>query len=566
MGHPPSLLRRRTGELIEEVEALEERARRRDILVDDQALYDFYAARVPETVVSGAHFDRWWRDERRTRPDLLTFTRELLINPTAAEDVAGRPDTWVQGDLELKLSYRFEPGAPHDGVTVHVPLKTLPQLRSEGFEWLVPALRAELVVALIRSLPKDLRKRLVPVPDVAAKVLERLQPRHGPLLTALAAEIEAQRGVRIPPDAWDLSRLPSYLRMTFSVEDEAGNALAAGQDLDALRERARPNLRAALAAATKQARAHRPDELDVRDDPQGGRAPGHRADRARVPVARRRGRDRRPARAREPGGAGAEHARRHAAGCSRSRSRRPLRQYQGQARQRGAARADRGAARLAARRARGRRDGRDLLADGRAPAGRCGTRRPSSACATTSPATPPTRRPGSWPHVVKILQAARDVRRKLDELRGAGGRPTCAATSPSSSAGSSSPASSRRPARPAGRRRALPARRRVAARAAEPSRRRRPRPHARRRTSSRTSTATGSRSCPRAGAWTASWPRCRGCSRSCAMSQFAQAHRDARPGVEPQDPADPRRGGALTRTTRGAAGRSRFAVMGDHAR
>ena len=136
-------------------------------------------------------------------------------------------------------------------MTVHVPLKTLPQLRNEGFEWLVPALRAELVVALIRSLPKELRKRLVPVPDVAAKVLERGSGAVS-LLTALTAEIEAQRGVRIPPDAWDLSRLPSYLRMTFSVEDEAGNALAAGQDLDALRERTRPNLRAALAAATKR--------------------------------------------------------------------------------------------------------------------------------------------------------------------------------------------------------------------------------------------------------------------------------------------------------------------------
>ncbi|HEX6022158.1 MAG TPA: ATP-dependent RNA helicase HrpA [Solirubrobacter sp.] len=238
--------------LVEEVEALEERARRRDILVDDQARYDFYAARIPEWVVSGAHFDRWWRDERRVRPDLLTFTRELLINPTAAEDIAGRPDVWRQGDFELKLSYRFDPGSAHDGVTVHVPLKLLPQLRNEGFEWLVPAFRAELVTALIRSLPKELRKRLVPVPDVVAAVLERITPRSGPLLQVLAAEIEAQRGVRIPPDAWDLSRLPNHLRMTFSVEDENGKVIAAGQDLDALLEQVRPTLRRALAAATRK--------------------------------------------------------------------------------------------------------------------------------------------------------------------------------------------------------------------------------------------------------------------------------------------------------------------------
>ena len=208
---------------------------------------------MPEQIISGAHFDRWWRDERRVRPDLLTFTRELLINPTAAEDVAGRPDIWRQGEMELKLSYRFEPGSAHDGVTVHVPLKTLPQLQNLGFEWLVPALRAELVTALIRSLPKELRKRLVPVPDVVAKVLERMTPRSGPLLRGRsAAEIEAQRGVRIPLDAWDLGRLPSYLKMTFSVEDEQGKVIAAGQDLDALREKARPTLRKALAAATRK--------------------------------------------------------------------------------------------------------------------------------------------------------------------------------------------------------------------------------------------------------------------------------------------------------------------------
>ena len=238
--------------LVEEVEALEDRARRRDILVDDQALYDFYSARIPDAVVSGAHFDRWWRDERRVRPDLLTFTRELLINPAAAEDVAGRPDVWTQGEEELRLSYRFEPGSAHDGVTVHVPLKTLPRLQSAGFEWLVPALRSELVVALIRSLPKELRKRLVPVPEIAAKVLERLEPRRGPLLEALAAEIEAQRGVRIAVTDWDLSRLPAYLKMTFSVEDAAGKVIASGQDLSVLREQVRPKLRAELAAATRK--------------------------------------------------------------------------------------------------------------------------------------------------------------------------------------------------------------------------------------------------------------------------------------------------------------------------
>src|SRR4051794_6671985 len=237
--------------MIEEVRELEDRARRRDILVGDEAIFAFYAARIPTGIVSGAHFDRWWRDERRRRPELLTFTRDLLVNPDAAGSIEGRPGAWRQGDITLKLSYRFDPGSAHDGVTVHVPLNLLPQLRSQGFEWLVPAFRAELVTALIRSLPKELRKRLVPVPDVAAAVLERLEPRRRPLLEALAEQIELQRGVRIPPDAWDLTRLPSHLRMTFSIEDDQGKVVASGQDLEALREEVRPRLRAALAAATR---------------------------------------------------------------------------------------------------------------------------------------------------------------------------------------------------------------------------------------------------------------------------------------------------------------------------
>ncbi len=238
--------------LVEEVEALEERARRRDILVDDQTLFDFYDARIPQEIVSGRHFDRWWRDERKRDPQRLTFTRELLIRPDAAGALAdpGRPERWKQGDLELVLSYRFDPGAAHDGVTVHVPLELLGQLRPDGFDWLVPAFRVELVTELIRSLPKELRKRLVPVPDVAAQVVERLRPRRGRIVDQVAEQIEALRGVRIPSEAWDPSRLPPHLRMTFRIEGPDGALLAEGQSLDALREQLRPRLRAELGRAT----------------------------------------------------------------------------------------------------------------------------------------------------------------------------------------------------------------------------------------------------------------------------------------------------------------------------
>jgi len=159
------------------------------------------------------------------------------------------PQTWRQGDLELELSYRFEPGAEDDGVTVHVPLRVLGELRADRFEWLVPGLRLELVTALLRSLPKELRKRLVPAPDVAAQVLAGLEPRRRPLLEDVARNVEALRGVAIPPQAWDLSKLPPHLRVTFRVEDPDGEPMASGRDLDRVRAAVRPRLRAELATA-----------------------------------------------------------------------------------------------------------------------------------------------------------------------------------------------------------------------------------------------------------------------------------------------------------------------------
>ncbi len=238
--------------IFEELEALEHRVRRRDLVPGEEEMFAFYDARVPDAVVSAAHFDRWWKQERRRDPQLLTFTREHALAGARADllDAAALPDSWRQGELTLALTYRFEPGGEDDGITVHVPLAALASLRQEGFDWLVPGLRTELVTALIRSLPKDLRRPLVPIPDVAAEVVAHLRPRRGLLRDAVARELERLRGVRVPDDAWDLDRLPAHLRMRFCVQDERGALVAAGADLDELRARVRPRLRAALAAQT----------------------------------------------------------------------------------------------------------------------------------------------------------------------------------------------------------------------------------------------------------------------------------------------------------------------------
>ncbi|MFI6522076.1 ATP-dependent RNA helicase HrpA [Spirillospora sp. NPDC050679] len=236
--------------LLDEVEEMEHRARRRDILVDDQTLFDFYDERVPEDVVSGRHFDAWWKKARHAEPDLLNFEKSMLINQSAGDvSEADYPDVWQQGPLCLKLTYQFEPGADADGVTVHIPVQILNQVKGAGFEWQVPGLRAELVTELIRSLPKQLRVNFVPAPDYARRVLERVAPRTEPLLEAVERELTAMTGVPIAREAWDLSRLPAHLRVTFRVVDDRDKALAEDTDLDALKRRLAGKVRGTLSKA-----------------------------------------------------------------------------------------------------------------------------------------------------------------------------------------------------------------------------------------------------------------------------------------------------------------------------
>ncbi|MEV4334685.1 ATP-dependent RNA helicase HrpA [Streptomyces sp. NPDC049597] len=236
--------------LLTEVEELEHRARRRDILVDDETLFDFYDQRVPEHVVSGAHFDSWWKHKRREQPDLLDFEREMLINEKAgAVTKDDYPDSWRQGRLKFRVTYQFEPGADADGVTVHIPLQVLNQVTDEGFDWQIPGLREEVVTELIRSLPKPVRRHYVPAPNYAKAFLERAVPLQEPLSLTLARELQRMVGVPVTADDFDLSRVPDHLKITFRIVDERRRRLAEDKDLEALKLRLRPKARQALSKA-----------------------------------------------------------------------------------------------------------------------------------------------------------------------------------------------------------------------------------------------------------------------------------------------------------------------------
>ncbi len=236
--------------LLADVEELENRARRRDLVVDDETLYEFYDARVPAEVVSAQHFDTWWKQARRTKPELLTFTPEVVTNPAAAPVVEGDyPDAWRQGEILLPLQYSFEPGSGADGVTVQIPVQLLNQVRPLGFDWLVPGMRTELFTALIKSLPKSLRRNVVPAPDYARAALARVKPRSQPVVSALAEALWSLSGTEIRAQNFDWSAVPAHLRMTFRVLDTEQHVVAEGKALDALRRQLQPTVRSAVAQA-----------------------------------------------------------------------------------------------------------------------------------------------------------------------------------------------------------------------------------------------------------------------------------------------------------------------------
>ncbi len=289
--------------LLAEASELEARSRQRGLVASEDDLFAFYDERVPAEVVSARHFDRWWRTAQRENPDLLTFTLDQLVD-TSAVDTSAFPEAWTQGEVTLPLTYQFEPGTDADGVTVHVPLSILNRVVPDGFDWMVPGLLEELCVATIRSLPKAVRRELVPAPDVGAAVarwlrentpawqdMTRAGDMASPFHVELSRAVRHLRDVVIPADVWDaerVERLPAHLRMTFRVEERRGAETVVvdeSKDLVALQKRLAARSEAAVRAAVKGAVGVALEEAAARSRPGSAPAGDAASDTSRRPSA-----------------------------------------------------------------------------------------------------------------------------------------------------------------------------------------------------------------------------------------------------------------------------------------
>lgn len=256
----------RNQRALAEVEELEARLRRRDLRVDDSVLFAFYDARIPAHVTDVRAFDKWWKQARLEDDNYLDFNPEKLINEEAADyDDSQFPRQWVQrtdsGELTLDLRYEYAPtagiggartdAAKRDGVAVQVPILFLNQLNPEPFRWQIPGLRHELVTALIKSLPKAIRRNFVPAPDVARAACAALEEDYSPatdeLIPSLALVLRRLRGVVVEPEAFNWDAVPEHLKMGFQVRNARNKILGEGKDLRALQQQLHKEIRGALA-------------------------------------------------------------------------------------------------------------------------------------------------------------------------------------------------------------------------------------------------------------------------------------------------------------------------------
>ena len=245
---------RANRKLRQELAQVEERTRRRGILLDDEAVFEFYHRHIPAEVCTQRDFEKWWKAARAEQPDLLTMTADDLQEAPLPELVEGLgndyPKSWQQGDQRLKLTYRFEPGAEDDGVTVHLPIALLARLSPQGFDWQVPGLRLELVTALIKSLPKAIRRNVVPAADWANRLLQDVPVdamEELSLTEYLAAQIQRQTYTPVSVDDFELDRVPPHLKVAFAVVNEHGTTVSRSKDLTSLQSKLKARARESVA-------------------------------------------------------------------------------------------------------------------------------------------------------------------------------------------------------------------------------------------------------------------------------------------------------------------------------
>ncbi|MDD7582323.1 ATP-dependent RNA helicase HrpA [Corynebacterium sp. 32222D000AT] len=259
----------------------EDKARRRGLVADEDALFAFYDERLPANITSGKYFDSWWKKERHAHPALLDFDPEALVNDADNRVTeADFPDTWRAGSVELDLSYHFSPGDPLDGVTIQVPVPMLAGLDTTGFDWLVPGLRLELVTELIRSLPKALRRTVVPAPEFAERALDKLVPYAGPITEQLADVLRELGGQGINAVDFRPQSLPDHLRMNYAAIDKRGKIIDSDRDLSALVNRQAGSIKSSVSKVSRisesgSVKEWRADNLGSIDDEVRTTVDGH---------------------------------------------------------------------------------------------------------------------------------------------------------------------------------------------------------------------------------------------------------------------------------------------------
>ena len=258
--------------LVDDVEYLEDKVRRRDLLVDATTLELFYQERIPQHICNLRDFNNWWKQKEKEDPHFLDFSYELIAKSDlmAIEDQL-YPEFWHQGAMRFKLSYVFDPGTERDGVTVHIPITVLNQVKAEDFLWQIEGLRPELFASLIRSLPKRLRRNLIPAPEYAQALAEslkgitdfinvednasaRFDSKRYPsrnLFVAVAKELTRMGGDLVEPEDFDKALIEPYLFMNFSIEAVNGSELAFGKDFTLLAARLQNQARDALHEVVK---------------------------------------------------------------------------------------------------------------------------------------------------------------------------------------------------------------------------------------------------------------------------------------------------------------------------